>query len=78
MTQFKSPFVCASLPPGAMCAPLTRTDRPPAGLSLGLVTAVFCMAEGGKSYAVKHGLDASQVNAELAAVLRNALRQVSC
>ena len=56
--------------------PLTPTDRPPMGMGLPQVTAVFCMVDGGTAYAARNRSEAKLVNAEIMAVMRNALRQI--
>lgn len=61
-----------------MQVPLTHSDRPPVGLGLSFVTAVFCMVDGGKAYVAKNRSEAKLVSRELVAVMRNTLRQVSC
>ena len=56
--------------------PLNHLDRHSTAFGLIPVTMVFSMVEGGKAYVAKHRTDAKRVNAELVAVMRNALRQV--
>ena len=62
-------------PPGSLCAPLSASDLVPAGVVLPAVTMVFCMADGGKTYASKHRRDARDVHAQLLATMRSVLRQ---
>ena len=59
-----------------MFVPLTPMDRPPLGMGLPKVTAVFCMVDGGKAYTARNRSEAKLVNAEIVAVMRNALRQI--
>ena len=62
--------------PGTLHVPLATSDRPPVGMGLVHVTAVFCMVDGGKAYVARSRSDSKLVNRELLAVMRNALRQV--
>ena len=70
------PFLIISCYAGAFLGPLGSRDPLSAG-SLPHVTMVFCSIEGGKQYAFsKSKADVRDVNLELVAIMRGALRQV--